>query len=328
MHLFSHHRSYGFHNIKAICLAIIGSAGLICGFSSDASAQLMVQMKLNKNLYVAYEPINAQVTVSNRAGRDIVLGGPAGSSWLNFDVATDQGDPILPSGPRPVAGSTVLGAGKSYTLTVSLGKFYPLGKPRNYRVKASVYFAGTGQYIASRPALFGVTEARLIWQQVVGVPRGKPGAGSYRHYSLLIFRDTQRTLLYVRVRDKATQRVLATYSLGRLIEVRDPQATIDGNNRLHVLFMGAPRTYTHKVLDYGGETLRADIYRDEGGAPQLLLDNDGTVTVGGGTPYDPTRNLISNLPSNGTRSSSGSTSRIRRLSERPEGLPYFGSERR
>ena len=322
MHLFSNHLSRPISRLTTFCILTTVSIAAFLGLATDATAQLMVELKLNKNLYVAYEPINAQVTVSNRAGRDIVLGGPANSSWLSFDVATDQGDPILPAATRPIASSTVLGAGKSLTVNVSLGKHYALGLPRNYRIKANAYFSGTGQYMTSRPNLFGVTTARKIWEQVIGIPRGKPGAGSYRHYSLLVFRDTQRTLLYVRVRDQATKRVLATYSLGRLIEVRDPQATIDGNNRLHVLFLGAPRTYTHKVIDYGGETLLADIYKDGGGAPQLLLDSTGKVTVRGGAIYNPSVARPSD-PFGGS-SSGGSSKTLRRLSERPEQMPYFG----
>lgn len=309
----------------ALIFAVAAALTLTCGFLPHASAQLMVNLKLNKDLYVAYEPINAEITVSNRAGRDIVLGGPAGSSWLNFDLATDSGDPILPAGAQPVAGSTVLEAGKSYTLNVSLGKFYPLGQPRNYRVRASVYFAGTGQFMASRPQLFGVLEPRTIWEQVIGVPPGRSGAGSYRKYSLMIHRDTQRTLLYVRVQDQTTKRMLATYSLGRLIEVRDPQATIDGNNRLHVLFLGAPRTYTHKVIDYGGETLQADIYRDEGGAPQMLLDNAGQVTVQGGMLYDPDLATLQGGASGSGLPGDAPLPSIRRLSERPQGIPYLGN---
>ncbi|MGK0184761.1 MAG: hypothetical protein ACI9R3_000535 [Verrucomicrobiales bacterium] len=312
------------HRSGRLRAVITAMAAALCLISS-ATAQLMVDLKLNKNLYVAYEPVNAEITVSNRAGRDIVLGGPAGSSWLSFDVATDQGDPILPAGARPVAGSTVLGAGKSHTINVSLGKFYPLGTPRNYRVKASVYFSGTSQYIGSRPRLFGVTEARTVWQQVIGIPRGKPGGGGYRHYSLLIFRDTQRTLLYVRVRDQKTKRVLASYSLGRIIEVRDPQATIDGDNRLHVLFLGAPRTFSHKVIDYGGETLLSDVYRSEGRAPQLMLGNTGKVQVMGGAIFNPANSGgvdalrgMDNLPT------SREPETLRKLSDRPENMPYFG----
>ena len=320
MNLFSQNSS---RPLAVLAAAIAAVAAFGC-LLTQASAQLMVDMKLNKNLYVAYEPITAEITVSNRAGRDIVLGGPAGSSWLNFDVATDQGEPILPVGATPIAGSTVLGAGKSHTISVSLGKYYALGQPRNYRVKASVYFAGTGQYIGSRPSLFGVTDARLIWQQVIGIPRGQPEAGSYRHYSLLIFRDTERTLLYVRVRDQKSKRVLATYSLGRLIEVRDPQATIDGDNRLHVLFLGAPRTYTHKVINYGGETLLSDVYKDEPGAgsPQLMVGSSGKVQVAGGSIHDPA--LAAEALAHSASQEGGCTGTIRKLSDRPEGLPFTG----
>ena len=285
-----------------------------------SQAQLVVDLTLDKKTYVAYEPIKIQVRVSNRAGRDIVLGGPAGASWLNFDVGTDDGKPILPSGVTPFAASTVLPSGKSVTRHISLGKSYPLGRPRNYRVKANVYFSGTQKFISSRTRIFYVIEANRVWEQTVGIPKGEPGGGGYRRYQLLKTRDAKRTQLYVRVSDIQTKKVLATYSLGRFIEVVNPQVTTDGKNRMHVLFLGAPHTYSHKTINYDGQTLTADIYRDEAGTPQLMESSDGSVSVKGGLPFDPS---APNPAVPGTRESLESRKSIRRLSERPEGLPYI-----
>ena len=252
------------------------------------------------------------------------LGGPAGSSWLNFDVATDQGDVILPTAGRPFFKSVNLGAGKSITRSISLGKYYALGRPRNYRVKASVYFPATGKYLASRPAIFSILQAKTIWEQVIGIPRGKPNAGKYRHYSVMTYRDATRTLIYVGVQDETTKRVLATYPLGRVIEVRDPQITVDGDNRLHVLYLTAPRTYTHKVIDYGGATIMTDVYRDDLGAPQLMLASSGRVTVRGGSLFNP--DTVAVGAAAGAEDGFGNdlpANRIRKLSERPPGMPDF-----
>ena len=284
--------------------------------AATSHAQLQVRMDLDKGLYVSYEPIKVTVTVTNRAGRDIVLGGPGGSSWLTFNVSTDKGDPIAASS-RPYAGSQVLKAGRSATRYISLGKVYPLGEPRNYRVQANVYFPGTNQYFSSRAKVFSVTEANAIWQQVVGVPRGKPGAGSYRKYQLLTFRNSRRTSLYVRVTDRGTGRVMATYSLGRFIEVVNPQATVDNENRMHVLFLGAPHMYSHRIIGYDGKPVRTDIYRDEVGAPRLMEGSDGSVTVKGGMLFDPS------APNPAVDGANGTRERVRRLSERPPGLPYI-----
>jgi hypothetical protein len=297
-------------------LGLTGLLPLLClvVLALRSEAQLIVNMTLDKKMYVAYEPIRVQVKVTNQAGRDVVLGGPAGSSWLNFDVANTKGEPILPSGRTPFAASTVLSAGKSITQEISLGKAYALGLPRNYRVNASVYFAGTGKYISSRPVIFSITEAKTVWDQIIGIPRGKPGGG-YRRYQLLSSYDTKRTQLYVRVTNKESGRVLATYSIGRFIPVVNPQATIDGENRMHVLFLGAPHTYSHKTINYDGETLTSDIYRDAGARPELVESSDGVVRVRGGLLFDPS----APNPADAIR---GARDLIRRLSDRPEGLPY------
>ena len=53
-------------------LAVLGIAFL--GSITSADAQLMVGLKLKKKYYVSYEPIQAEVSVSNRSGKDVVLG--------------------------------------------------------------------------------------------------------------------------------------------------------------------------------------------------------------------------------------------------------------
>ena len=48
-------------------------------------------------------------------------------------------------------------------------------------------------------------------------------------------RQYDKTELYVRLREERGSRILATYSIGLLLAMRDPQAFVDPQNRLHVL---------------------------------------------------------------------------------------------
>ena len=66
-------------------LILVSLSGLLFSLE-ESKSQLIVDMKLKKTNYLAYEPMEASVTVYNRAGNDIVLGGPKGRGWMTFDV--------------------------------------------------------------------------------------------------------------------------------------------------------------------------------------------------------------------------------------------------
>jgi hypothetical protein len=269
----------------------------------------MVELQLNKPDYVSYEPVKAVVTAYNRTGRDIVLGGRGATGWLTFSVTAGGNSMVVPTGAHPHAPPAVLRSGKSITHTVSLGKYFAISTPRNYSIRAGAYYKNEVFY--SRPKRVTISEGHVIWQQVAGVPLGQGGSGSYRRYQLLTYRSSRRQDLYIRVRDEKSSRVYATYSLGRIIRVRDPQATVDGQNQLHVLYMEAPKTYSHVTIAITGHTLSREKYREFGGSvPKLMSTRAGEVNVEGGMPFDPEAARAANL----------ALDSIRKLSERPPGF--------
>ena len=54
------------------------------------SAQITVDLKLDRTLYLADEPITGELIIVNRAGQDLIFGDSGGLSWLDFTV-TDGG---------------------------------------------------------------------------------------------------------------------------------------------------------------------------------------------------------------------------------------------
>ena len=101
-------------------------------------------------------------------------------------------------------------------------------------------------------------------------------------------RDLERTYLYVRLLEDKTNLKLATFSLGTIIMINDPQVTMDKENRLHILFMAAPHIYSHVIVDTQGRIAKREYFQEiQTDRPQLTVAANDTIAVRGGSPYDP-----------------------------------------
>jgi hypothetical protein len=287
-----------------LLLALLATLG-------SASAQLDVGMTFKKKRFLAYEVIEATVTVHNRAGKDLILGGPGGASWLTFDVSKDE-LPVLPIGNGVSMQNRLLPAGRSLQHRVNLNSVYPLGGLGNYAVAAKVYFADLETYASSAPQMLMITEGNKVWEETVGLATGRQGPGSvvYRNFTLLSFIESDKMSLYIRLRDQASQRVIACYPLGRLAPFRDLQPVLDAQNNLHVLFMAGRNSFIHSTISPSGEPVASKTYQDENGVmPQLMIAGDRSVRVRGGIEFDP----LAPKPQDALV--------IHNLSDRPAGLP-------
>ena len=257
--------------------------------AKESDAQLIVSMNLSKTNYITYEPIVATVTVYNRAGNDIVLGGPKGRGWMSFDVYRDG--QLL--SPRSVDGgfeTMLLKAGRSVTKKVDINRLYPVSDYGSYTINASVYFPPRRSYFSSKKSRINVTDARAFWKQSFGFSQGRNKLASFRQFSLHEHRESANSALYVRLRETKGTKVYCTFSLGRFINVRKPQATIDAQNRLHVMHMISPRIYSHARVSPEGAFLGNEYFRETADTrPSLVIDEGGTVKVVGGIAYDPNK---------------------------------------
>ena len=254
--------------------------------AKESNAQLIVSMNLSKTNYITYEPIVATVTVYNRAGNDIVLGGPKGRGWMSFDVYRDG--QLL--SPRSVDGgfeTMLLKAGRSVTKKVDINRLYPVSDYGSYTINASVYFPPRRSYFSSKKSRINVTDARAFWKQSFGFSQGRNKLASFRQFSLHEHRESANSALYVRLRETKGTKVYCTFSLGRFINVRKPQATIDAQNRLHVMHMISPRIYSHAKVSPEGAFLGNEYFRETADTrPSLVIVEGGTVKVVGGIAYD------------------------------------------
>jgi hypothetical protein len=275
-------------------------------FSATTEAQVQVDLKFKRLQYIAHEPVVATIAITNLAGRDIELRDADGQSWLGFEITGSEEQPIGPLNAANREPPLRIQAGQRVTRQIDLTPLYPVHEYGAYHVRTNIYFADLGKFFYSGTRVFEVTDARPIWQQTVGVPDGTGASGEVRTYSLMTNRFPDHTSLYVRVQDKDTGVVYATYSLGRTIAFEQPQAEIDRANQLHVLHCAAPRAWSYARVGLDGKLLEHTSFMETKTRPHLVHSGGGEVAVRGGMVEAPARSSGSKAP---------------KLSARPPGEP-------
>ena len=275
-------------------------------FAAAAEAQVQVDLKFKRLQYIAYEPVIATIAITNLAGRDIELRDADGQSWLGFEITGSEEQPIGPLSAATREPPLRIQAGQRVTREINLTPLYPVHEYGAYHVRTNIYFADLGKFFYSAPRVFEVTDARPLWQQTVGVPDGAGTSGDVRTYSLMTNRFPDHTSLYVRVQDKDSGVVYATYSLGRTISFEQPQAEIDRANQLHVLHCAAPRAWSYARIGLNGELLTHSSFMETKTRPHLVHSGNGEIAVHGGMIEAPAQSSGSKAP---------------KLSARPPGAP-------
>ena len=276
----------------------------VFAFAAAAEAQLQVDLKFKRLQYIAYEPVVATIAITNLAGRDIELHDADGQSWLGFEITGSEEQPIGPLNGANREPPLRIQAGQRVTRQVDLTPLYPINEYGGYHVRTNIYFADLQKFFYSGTRVFEVTDARPIWQQTVGVPDGG-GSGDVRTYSLMTNRFPDHTSLYVRVQDKDTGVVYATYSLGRTISFEQPQAEIDRANQLHVLHCAAPRAWSYARVGLNGELLEHTSFMETKTRPRLVHSGGGEVAVRGGMVEAPAQSSGSKAPKLSARPPAG-----------------------
>lgn len=273
-------------------------------------AQLNVTLEIERQNYVAWEPLIAKVTVTNTSGKDMVLGGPNNAPWLNFIITGDGGRPVTALVELD-AEAMMCRQGQSFQRSFNLPRHYHLTQPGAYVVKASAYFADLQRWLQSRPLRVTITQlARPKWEQSFALPPGHRMAGKYRRYQMFTYHDVDRSYLYVRLVDESTGMFMATYRLTSIVPDQDAQPALDASMSLHVLCLAGHQTWAYHTLDADGKVTHQEFLRSTNGIPKLISQPSGKVYVAGGSSYDPLK-----PPTAPT-----GTDKIRRLTDRPGGV--------
>jgi len=109
----------------------------LCFVASSAVAQIQVELRFPRLQYIAYEPVVANLVVTNLAGRDVDLHDTDGQSWFGFEVTANEGRSIAPIsnvGTEPLH----IAAGKRVTRKINLTPLFGVHDVGTNRVRAHI----------------------------------------------------------------------------------------------------------------------------------------------------------------------------------------------
>lgn len=288
-------------------LAALSALLFLCAAAPQLRAQFATNVALTKTNFLALEPMQATVTITNRSGGDVVMSGSNESNWLTFEVTDPAGHSIAPSGmikQKPF----IFKAGTTIAEKVIISDYYGVDQLGSYGVTANVYHPPSKQFYASNRVHFNVMDSKPMWEAPIGVPAGYADTGRIRRYALIVFRDVDKTNLYFRLLDDRSNQKIATYELGPMSSAIDPEPVVDRDNKLHVFFLAMPKLYCYAIIGPDGKLKKREYYKEvDANRPAMLTGADGAVGVRGGEFFDPT----APPPARG---------KGRSVSERPPGL--------
>ena len=246
--------------------------------AAGLQAQVSVEVILDQEKFLQEQSLPVKVRITNRAGQPLHLGKEA--DWINFHVESVEENVVRRRAPVKVDGEFTLDSSKMAMREVDLLPFFELPTGR-YRITASVRLKDWNREILSDPEKFEIVRGTKLWQQTVGVPQPS-GPPESRTYMLLQASYLDQLYLYVRITDLAELQIYRVLPIGRLLSFSRPEAQIDRNSSLHLLFQTGPRDFTYAVVDPYGRFQFRHRYQYTTSRPSLKSHPDGTIGVQGG----------------------------------------------
>lgn len=277
---------------------------LLLGFCVAAHGQLATSISVNKKEYVAGESVIAEVIVTNHTGQEITLAGTTELPWLTFVLSNRQGDPV-PIVKKNIFGAMKIRAGESLAKQVDLTEFFLLNSQGNFSVSAVIRDPQKRINGAStNRVLFNLNPGRTYWAQKVGVKSDKSGTTT-REMKIITFSNGQKNQVFAQIVDGASGVAMRTFLLGDYLTLRKPMVTLDGQQRMHVMFLSTPSMWVHCQVDTDGKLVKRDIHQAAAkGDPVMMAYGDGSVRILNSILYDP-------------EAAAKARSKIRKISERP-----------
>ena len=247
-----------------------------------AAAQVEVELVLDQNDFLPSESLPLAVKITNRSGQQLHLGVDA--DWLTFNVEAMDGFVVIKNAEVPVTGEFDLETSQLAIKRVDLQPYFSLTKPGRYRVIATLHIKEWGAQIASAPKMFDVISGAKLWAQDFGVPDGTNAAPDVRKYTLEQANYLKNQLrLYVQVSDAAESVVYKVSALGPMVSFSQPEAQVDRQSRLCVLWQTGAQTFSYAIVNPDGTVASTDYYDNYFSRPRLTITPDGEVAVMGGT---------------------------------------------
>ena len=254
----------------------------------QAFAQITINIKPSHPNFMQYDAVRLRVYLKNYSSMPITFGQKEGlRGELDFVVYHNNRTLInkIP-GKTPILSGIILKPGETRTVTINLGKYYPLQELGNYSVTALIRHPKLSAKYRSNQATFYVGEGSKYWSRLFGVPdyTGKKMGGKVptRNYNVKIFNNGVAQIYFLLVEDK--EKVYAVKRLGFDLgpEYR-PQLMVDGSARFHAMLNVTQKVFVYYIYNYNGKLEKRQVYLRTTTTPYLVNNpSNGSVIIDGG----------------------------------------------
>lgn len=246
-----------------------------------ARAQVTVELGFQQDSVLPHEETLAEIKILNYSGRTLRF--PADSKWFDFNVESVDGFIVAKLEDIPPADPLDIPSAARGTRRANLAPAFNIAEPGRYKVSVTVRIPALDLELTSSPVALDVMGGVALWEQTVGVPgKGDAAAVEARRYALLQTNDRKRLALYVRVTDETERRVFRVFPIGSLLSFSRPDAQVDREGRLHVLFQTGARQFSYHLILPDGQIGVRHMYQIAQGRPRLRMVEQGVIRVVGG----------------------------------------------
>ena len=247
-----------------------------------AAAQVSVEITMDQEQFLPSEAVPVAVKITNRSGQQLHLG--AAADWLTFSVESTDGFIVIKNAEVPVTGEFDLESSQIGIKRVDLQPYFQMGRHGRYKVIATLRIKDWSASVNSAPKTFDVVNGAKLWSQDFGVPGVTNSQPEVRKFTLEEANYLRLQLrLYVRVSDQSESQVFKVTTLGQMVSFSDPDAKVDRTSQLHVLWQAGAQVFNYALINANGEVVRQAVYNNAGSRPRLVVNEQGEVSVAGGT---------------------------------------------
>lgn len=256
----------------------------LTGVCASLQAQIQVSLSTDRNEYLLYEVLDVTVKVANQSGEVLDMARMAQSEpWIDFVISTPENEEISHTDRPWSPPRFALIPGEVRSLTFNLTPNFQIREAGRYRVKAVV--TQVGRRYSSRTINFSVIQGATIWKQNFLAP---PGVNDVKRelrprlYSLLVHRNNDRNVLYLRIQNPEAGWVFCTTPLGEAVNYGEPRARIDKHGDCHIFHQSGTRIFTYTRFSVMGKRLTTRFFSNISSPPNMIVDDNGNTEVIGG----------------------------------------------
>ena len=247
-------------------------------WATHGQAQVDVEISVAQEQFLRDEPVSVKVRITNRSGQTLHLG--EGNDWITFAVEAN-GRPAQHIGEPAIAAPFELVSAHTATREFNVQPWFEMSSPGRYTVSATLRIKQWQREVAGKPKAFEITPGARLWEQSVGLPTSG-GVPETRRFILQQANYRKQLKLYVRVSNEPDTFAFQVQPLGPLVSFGQPEAQVDEQSHLHVLFQTGARSFQYAVITPNGELTSRQTYDYSSTRPSLRLNDDGKIVVAGG----------------------------------------------